>query len=77
MISKVTSKYQTTIPTKIRRLLKIEVSDSIEWKVEKGKVIIEPVENSFLKYRASVKGKSNDIRADIEKAREMMVEKYK
>lgn len=77
MISKITSKYQTTIPSKIRRMLKIEISDSIEWKMENGKVIIEPVENSFLKYRATVKSKSTDIRDDIEKARNMIVQKYK
>lgn len=77
MISKITSKYQTTIPSKIRRLLKIKVSDSVEWKLENGKVIVEPVENSFLKHRATVKTHSSDIRADIEKARNQIVQKFK
>jgi bifunctional DNA-binding transcriptional regulator/antitoxin component of YhaV-PrlF toxin-antitoxin module len=72
MISKITSKYQITIPSKIRRILKLNISDSIEWKLEKGKVIVETVENNFLKHRASVKINSNDIRKDIEKARDLI-----
>ena len=77
MISKITSKYQTTIPAKIRRMLKLNVSDSIEWKMENGKIIIEPVENSFLKHRSTVKTPPGNIRDDIERARDSMVKKYK
>ena len=34
MKSKITSKYQTTIPRKIRDKLNLSVSDSVEWKGE-------------------------------------------
>ena len=77
MISKVTSKYQTTIPTKIRRLLKLKVSDAIEWKLEKGKVVVKPIENSFLKYRGTVNAGSANITDDIQKARQEMIQKFK
>lgn len=77
MISKITSKYQTTIPAKIRKLLKLNISDSIEWKIEKGKIVVEAVENRFLKYKATVKISKGDIRKDIEKARESMIQKYR
>ncbi len=77
MISKITSKHQITIPLKIRQLLKLNISDSLEWIVEKGHVEVRPATNTFLKYKQSVKIARGDIKKDINQAREAMAEKYK
>ena len=77
MKSKITSKYQTTIPRKIRDRLNLSVSDSIEWKIEKDKILVEPVNRPFLKYKGSIKIKSGNIKKDIIKARRMRVLKGK
>jgi len=77
MISKVTSKYQTTIPAKVRRLLKLKISDVIEWKLEKGKIIVKPLENSFLKYRGTIDSGPGNIKEDIQEARGQIIQKFK
>jgi AbrB family looped-hinge helix DNA binding protein len=75
--SKITSKYQTTIPREIRDRLNLSVSDLIEWKIEKDKILVEPVNKPFLKYKGSIKIKSGNIKEDIIKARRIRVLKKK
>ena len=65
MKSKITSKYQTTIPKEIRDRLNLSVSDSIEWKIEKDKILVEPENKPFLKYKGSINIKSGNIREDV------------
>ena len=77
MQSTITSKYQTTIPKAIRENLGLSVKDAIEWKVEKGKVTLYPAKQNFLKYKNSVKTGKGDIPGDIEKARNLGMEKYR
>ena len=77
MKSKITSKYQTTIPREIRDRLNLSVSDSIEWKIEKDKILVGPVNKPFLKYKGSIKIKSGNIKEDIVKARRIRVLKGK
>ncbi len=55
MKSKITSKFQVNIPREIRTRLKLNISDSIEWKIEDGKVVVEPVGKPFLAYKGIVK----------------------
>ncbi len=69
MRSKITSKYQITIPREIRDRFHLNVSDSIEWKIEKNKILVEPVNKPFLKYKGSIKLDSGNIKKDILKAR--------
>ncbi len=76
MQSTITSKFQTTIPKAIRENLNLSVSDIIEWKVERGKVLVSPVHKEFLKYRNSIKTGSGNISEDIRLARERRTEKY-
>ncbi|MCP4269492.1 MAG: AbrB/MazE/SpoVT family DNA-binding domain-containing protein [Candidatus Brocadiaceae bacterium] len=73
MKSKITSKYQTTIPKKVRDRLNLNISDSIEWKIEKDKILVEPVNKPFLKYKGSINIKSGNIREDILLSRKMKV----
>lgn len=77
MQSVITSKYQTTIPKAIRENIGLSVKDALDWKVEKGKIIISPSKRNFLKYRNAVKIGRGDIDGDIETARNLSVEKYR
>jgi len=67
--SKITSKYQVTIPREIRQQLKLRVADAIEWKVEDSRVYVEPVDKPFLQYKGAIKVGPGDIKEDIQKAR--------
>ena len=77
MQSVITSKFQTTIPKAVRENLKLSVRDSLEWKIEKGKVVIYPSQKKFLQYRNAVKTGRGDISADIVRARNLRAEKYR
>jgi AbrB family looped-hinge helix DNA binding protein len=77
MKSKITSKFQVTIPREIRALLKLRVSDSIAWSIEDGKVLVEPVQKPFLKYRGIVKVGPGDGRGDVAEARAKRAQRYR
>ncbi len=77
MKSTVTAKYQTTIPKAVRDSLGITVSDALEWTVERGKVVVYPLRNDFLKHGNTVKIGPGDIARDIRLARELRVETLK
>lgn len=77
MNSTVTVKYQTTIPKAVREKLGISINDALEWVVEKGRVVVNPIHNNFLRYRGSVKTGAGDITADILQVRESRMEKYR
>ena len=77
MKSKITSKFQTTIPKKIREKMKLSVNDSIEWKMEDGKVILEPADKPFLKYRGAIAVGEGDIDKDISRAKRIIAKKNK
>jgi len=77
MNSTVTTKYQTTIPKAVREKLGISVKDSLEWVIEKGQVLVRPVQSDFLRHQGSVKVGSGDISSDIQVARERQMEKHR
>jgi AbrB family looped-hinge helix DNA binding protein len=77
MQSKITSKFQTTIPKAIRQSLKLSVHDILKWKIEQGRIVILPTQKDFLKYRKAIKTGRGDIAADIRQAREERLLKYK
>ena len=76
MNSTVTTRDQTTIPKAVREKLGIAVHDSLQWIVDKGKVVVQPVHSTFLSYRGSVETGSDDINADIQSAREKRVGQF-
>ncbi len=76
MISKITSKYQTTIPKKVRNKFKLHIADTIEWKIEGDKIIVEPSSKPFLKYKASIKVSPGNTKDDILGARKIRAESY-
>jgi AbrB family looped-hinge helix DNA binding protein len=77
MQSVITSKFQTTIPKAVRERLKLSIHDSLEWKVDRGKIVVLPVQKNFLKYRNRIKTGPGKIDADIKQARQQRVEKYR
>ena len=77
MKSRITSKFQVTIPREIRAMLKLRVSDSIDWRIVDSKVVVEPLKKPFLKYRAVVKVGAGNIRGDVTEARRRRAERYR
>ena len=77
MQSVITSKFQTTIPKDVRERLKLSIHDTLEWKVDRGKIVILPVQKKFLTYRNRIKTGPGNIENDIKKARKQRVEKYR
>jgi len=77
MQSIITSKYQTTVPKAIRERLGIEVSDALEWTIEKGKAVVSPVRKDFLRFRNTVSVGAGDISDDIDQARQARADDYR
>ncbi len=77
MQSTITSKFQTTIPKAIRENLALVVNDTLEWKVDHGKIIVSPKQKNFLKYQNKVKVGKGDIEADITLARDLCLEDHR
>ena len=77
MKTKITDKFQITIPKEIRKKMNLSRKDSIEWTTEKGKIIIKPVKKEFLKYRGCIQVGEGDIEEDIRTATKLMAEKGK
>jgi AbrB family looped-hinge helix DNA binding protein len=77
MQSKITSKFQTTIPKVIRQNLKLSVHDTLEWKIEQGRIIVYPAQKDFLKFRNAIKLGQGNIFEDIKQAREQRASKHK
>lgn len=74
--SVITSKFQTTIPKIIREQLHLSVHDSLNWQVEKGRIVVSPMSAKFLAFQNSVKIGPGDIKKDIQLARQIRMEKY-
>jgi len=77
MQSLITSKYQVTIPKKIREKLKLAIHDTLAWEIQEDKVLVYPVQKRFLQYQNSVKVGSGCLRDDVEQARHQQAEKYR
>jgi len=77
MKSRVTSKFQTTVPKAIRDHLGLEMQDILEWKLENGKVTIYSVKQNFLKHQNSIQVGPGDIDRDIQNAWNKRLEKYR
>ncbi len=72
----ISSKFQTTIPKKIREQLSLSVSDALEWKVENGCIIVTSPQADFLKYKNSVHVGLGNIKEDIQQARNKRADRY-
>ena len=77
MQSVITSKFRTTIPKKVRERLNLSVYDTLEWKIDRGKIVVSPVQKKILEYRNKIKTGPGKIEEDIKQARKQRVEKYR
>ena len=72
----ITSKFQTTIPKKIREQLHLSIHDTLEWHIEDGKISVSPVSADFLSHQNSIHVGPGKISDDIALARQRRAEKY-
>ncbi|MGA1794798.1 MAG: AbrB family transcriptional regulator [bacterium] len=77
MTSSITSRFQTTIPTGVRKGLRLSVHDTLEWKIEKGAAVVTPFKKPFLKYKNCIKVGEGDIAKDINNERESRTKRYR
>ncbi len=75
MKSKITAKFQTTIPKKIRERLKLSRNDLIEWEIDHGRVVVRPVEKPFLDFKGRFSIGRGDIEKDIDTTRIIIAKK--
>ena len=73
----ITSKFQTTIPKKVREKLHLSIHDVLDWRVERGKIVVSPVQANFLSFQNAIKTGPGDIQSDIKAARLKRTGKYK
>ena len=73
----ITSKFQTTIPKKIREKLKLDIHDALDWHVEHGKIVVEPLRRNFLLRKNSILTGPGDIDEDIKQAKKLRALKQK
>lgn len=76
MKSVITSKFQTTIPKAVRERLKLSVHDALEWKIERGRAVVSPLNKPFLKYRNTIKVGAGSIANDIKLVRKLRMKDY-
>jgi AbrB family looped-hinge helix DNA binding protein len=75
--SKITSKFQTTIPKAVRENLKLSVSDTLDWQIKEGKIVVKAQKRLFLKHKNSIKTGIGDIEKDRDAALNSRLEKYR
>jgi AbrB family looped-hinge helix DNA binding protein len=75
--SKITSKFQTTIPKAVRENLKLSVSDTLDWQIKEGKIVVKAQKRLFLKHKNSIKTGIGDIEEDRDAALNSRLEKYR
>ncbi|MBW1749463.1 MAG: AbrB/MazE/SpoVT family DNA-binding domain-containing protein [Deltaproteobacteria bacterium] len=73
----ITSKFQTTIPKKIREKLLLSVKDTLDWKIEDGRIIVSSMQTHFLERKNSIHIGPGDIAKDIQMARKNRADKFK
>ena len=75
--SRITSKFQTTIPKVVRENLKLTVSDTLNWEIENDKIIVRTNKNKFLRYRNIIKVGAGDVDDDREFAKKLRMDKHR
>ena len=73
----ITSKFQTTIPKAIREKLLLSVNDTLDWRIEDGRIVVLPMQADFLKHKNSVQIGTGDIAEDIQAARKRRSERFR
>lgn len=74
--SKVTSKFQVTVPREIRERLKLGIADVIEWHLDEDGIRLDAVEKPFLDYQGYFAPGKGRVEDDIKKAWEIRAKRY-
>lgn len=75
--SRITSKFQTTIPKIVRENMKLAVSDTLNWEIENGKIIVRTNKNNFLGYKNIIKVGAGNVEDDRELAKKLRMDKHR
>ena len=75
--SRITSKYQTTIPKVVRESLKLSIKDTLDWEVDDDKIIVRTNKKNFLKYKNRIKTGAGNIENDLEIALQKRMDRYR
>ncbi len=67
--SKITAKYQTTVPKLVREGLGLGPSDYLQWEVLDGEARVAPASNAFLEHRSTIQVGTGSVLDDIRSAR--------
>jgi AbrB family looped-hinge helix DNA binding protein len=70
-VSKITSKYQTTVPKEVRERLSIHAEDSLEWEIQNGEVIVRPAESRLSRWAGFIKVGTGSTVVDVKQARRL------
>ena len=77
MRSKITSKYQITVPKEVREALKLEATDLLEWEVGEGGIKVHAAEKPFLALKGMLNRGSGDLKGDVKRAWEERAARYR
>ncbi len=58
--SKVTSKYQATVPKEVREFLGLAPGDGIQWEIEDGVVVIKKLSHVDLEWQKAIESTLTD-----------------
>jgi bifunctional DNA-binding transcriptional regulator/antitoxin component of YhaV-PrlF toxin-antitoxin module len=70
--STITGKYQTTVPSEIRKSLAVGPGDVLKWELVGNRVLISAARLSFLDRQGRIKVGRRGSVEDVRKARELM-----
>jgi AbrB family looped-hinge helix DNA binding protein len=70
-VSKITSKYQTTVPKEVRERLSIGSNDSLDWEIQNGSAIVRPAGSNLSRWAGYIKVGSGSTVADVRHARRL------
>jgi antitoxin PrlF len=65
-ISRITSKYQATIPAEVRTALGIKKGDAVKFEIEKGKVTLSKATPVDLAFARSLEGTLSEWHSDAD-----------
>ncbi len=52
--SKITTKYQATVPKEVREFLTLHAGDGLRWEIEDGKVVVHKLTKLDLEWQKSI-----------------------
>ena len=70
-VSKITSKYQTTVPKEVRDRLSIGAEDSLEWEIQDAMVTVRPAASRLSRWAGFIKVGSGSTVDDVRLARSL------